>query len=66
MEAEGGKEPSTAERRRAGPSAAVAELTAAGPEREEPEPALMPSRWLRPIGTYVRRVTSELQCVRYG
>jgi hypothetical protein len=51
----------------AGPSAAVAELTTAA--EPEPKPELEPaaqSRWVLPIGRYMRAVTSEFACVRYG
>jgi hypothetical protein len=70
MEAEGGGE-------RAGPSAAVAELTAAAepkpesepesePERIEPEPAAAHAPWVRPIGDYDRRETTTVEGLRYG
>ena len=45
----------------------------AGEEPDEPDEAAMPkpepedpSRWVRPIGRYLRAVTSEFACVRYG
>ena len=45
----------------------------AGEEPEEPDEAAMPkpepedlSRWVRPIGLYLRAVTSEFACARYG
>ena len=34
-------------------------------ERLEPEPGAQ-SRWVRPIGRYLRAVTSEFACARYG
>jgi hypothetical protein len=61
MEAEGGGE-------RTGPYVAAVELKAAAesePERIGSAPD-MPSRWIKPIGAYARRVTSELQCARFG
>jgi hypothetical protein len=64
MEAEGGKEPSAAERRRTGPSAAVAELTAAAAE-PEPEPGAQ-SRWIKPLSCYERRETTIVEGLRYG
>jgi hypothetical protein len=45
----------------------------AGEEPEEPDEATMPkpepedpSRWIRPIPRYLRQVTSDFQCARYG
>ncbi len=59
MEAKGGGE-------RTGPSVAAAELkTAAETEPDKLEPVAR-SRWVRDIGNYARRETSELQAARYG
>jgi hypothetical protein len=45
----------------------------AGEEPDEPDEAALPklepadpSRWVRPIGRYLRIVTSEFACARYG
>jgi hypothetical protein len=50
----------------------------AGKEPDEPDEAVMPnpraldpkpedpSRWVRPIGRYLRAVASEFACARYG
>jgi hypothetical protein len=52
---------------RAGPFAAVAELTAAAEaERSAPRPAAAHARWIRPIADYERRETSEVHGTRYG
>jgi hypothetical protein len=53
--------------RTGGPSSAVAELTAAAEaEPLEPQPTEARPPWVKPIGTCVRQVTSELQAARYG
>jgi hypothetical protein len=66
MEIEEGRVASADAGRRAGPSAAAADLMAAAdPERHEPEPDAQ-SRWVLPIGRYMRTATSEFQGVRYG
>ena len=52
----------------AGPSAAVAELTAAAepePKPTEPEPGAQ-SRWLKPLSCYERRETTIVEGLRYG
>ena len=52
----------------AGPSAAVAELTAAAepePEPDNPEPSAQ-SRWIRPLSCYERRETTIVEGLRYG
>ncbi len=57
-----------AEGRRAGPSAAVAELTAAAepePERIEPKRQAQ-SRWVKPLSCYERRETTFVEGIRYG
>jgi hypothetical protein len=58
-----------AEGRGAGPSAAVAELTAAAEPETKPEPVAQLSArepWVRNVNDYTRQVTSELQGARYG
>jgi hypothetical protein len=54
----------------AGPSAAVAELTAAAepepqPIEPEPEPGAQ-SRWIKPLSCYERRETTVVEGLRYG
>ena len=51
----------------AGPSAAVAELTAAAKlEPRKPEPTTTHSRWIRPLADYERRETTVVEGLRYG
>ena len=69
MESEGrGAAPYRAERR-AGPSAAVAELTSAAAEPEpgriEPKHGAQ-SRWVKPLSFYERRETTVVEGLRYG
>jgi hypothetical protein len=47
------------------PTGGPGESAAQEVERLEPEPE-DPSRWVRPIGRYLRAVTSEFACARYG
>ena len=52
---------------RAGPSAAVAELTPAAAEPETtPEPVAQSRSWVRNVNDCTRQVTSEFQGARYG
>jgi hypothetical protein len=54
---------------RAGPYVAAVDLNAAAepqPERINSKPAAAHVMWIRSIGEYVRRETSELQAARYG
>jgi hypothetical protein len=54
--------------RRTGPSAAVAELTAAAepePQPIEPEPGVR-ARWIKPLSSYERRETTIVEGLRYG
>jgi hypothetical protein len=52
--------------RRAGPSAAVAELTAAAEPETKPEPAAAHAPWIKPLSDYERREGHEFACSRYG
>jgi hypothetical protein len=52
---------------RAGPSAAVAELTAAAdPEPDKPQPTTAHTPWVRNIKDYERRETTVVEGLRYG
>jgi hypothetical protein len=69
MEIEEGRTAPADAGRRAGPSAAVAELTAAAePECDEPKPAEATRSlgWIRPLACYERRETTEVHGARYG
>jgi len=68
MEIEGGRTAPADAGGRTGPSAAVAELTAAAepePERIEPESGAQ-SRWIKPLSSYERRETTVVEGLRYG
>jgi hypothetical protein len=68
MEAEEGRIAPASAGKRTGPSAAVAELTAAAESEPKPielEPGTQ-SRWLKPLSAYERKETTIVEGLRYG
>jgi hypothetical protein len=55
-----------ARRRRSAPYAAAVVLTAEAVYPNEPEPPATYEPWLKPIGTYGRRLTTIVEGSRYG